>query len=274
MRLLLFTVLLFGSALGMAAAQTADSVFEVCPVYEGDMGRVAPSIYGFDVEAPTARIASGTLAIETNRGWYRLPFGPVTLAKAIRHYTDGTGYASTDENYRSAIFYVSFGRPLEIMNWWVEKGASDTSDWKTEGEFTCYPRVRPDPSSPYYFRMAAAELLPYTMIPPRARPLRATPVPPIERTDSAEPFADATTDKQVNPTYPFDAAMPPGESVIIVTILPSGNVGSARVFKSSGNVAFDIAAIQAAEASTYKPRIAYCRPTIGDYLFKVTYSAK
>jgi TonB family protein len=274
MRLLLVTVLLFGSAFGLAAAQTADPVYEVCPVYEGDMGRVSPSIYGFDVQAPTARTASGTLAIETNRGWYRVPFGPVTLSEATRHYTDGTGYATTDTNYRSAIFFVNFGQPLDIMNWWVEKGESDTSDWKTEGEYSCYPPIRPDPSSPYNFRMAPAELTPYTMIPPGARPLRAKPVPAIERTDCAQPFADAVMDKQVQPEYPFYTAMPPGVSEIAVTILPSGAVGNATVFKSSGIVAFDIAAVQAAEASTYKPKIAYCRPTVGLYLFKVTYSAK
>lgn len=238
------------------------------------MGRVSAEVYGFDVEAPTARTASGTLAIETNRGWYRLPFGPVTLSKATRHYTDGKGYASTVTNFRSGIFFADFARPVEILNWWVEKGQSDTNDWKSEGQFSCYPPVRPDPLSPYNFRMAPNELVPYTVIPAATRLLRAQLVPPIERTDCAAPFADASVKKQVSPKYPFDTAMPPGETDITVTILPDGSVGHAAVFKSSGIDAFDIAAVQAAEESTYNPRIAYCRPTIGVYLFKVFFNAR
>lgn len=271
MRLLLVTALLFASAFGVAAAQTGNAGVETCPVYEGDMGRVSPSIYGFDVQAPTARVASGTLAIETNLGWYRMPFGPIELSKATRHYSDGAGYATTVTDYRSAIFYVDFGRPLDIMNWWVEKGTSDTPDWKTEGEFTCYPPIRPDPSSPYNFRMPAAELAPYTIIPRGTRAVRAKPVPPIETTDCAKPFADATVDKEVSPRYPFSGPMPRGTSQILVTIMPDGRVIDTKIFKSSGIEAFDIAAMDAAARSTYHPKIAYCRPTIGIYLFKVDY---
>jgi hypothetical protein len=238
------------------------------------MGKVTPSTYSFDVEASTARTVRGNLAVETDRGWYRVPFGPVALKKATRHLQDGTGYSTTDTSFRSPIMYVSFGQSLTVMNWWVEHAAADTSDWRAEGLFACYPTVRPDPASPYNFRVSSAEAGPYDTMPPGARPLRAQAVAPIEKTDCPNPFADAAVDIEAQAQYPFDTAMPLSTSVIEVTILPNGRAAEAVVFKSSGIVAFDIAAQQAAMNSTYKPKIAYCRPTIGVYLFKVTFNSK
>jgi len=60
-------------------------------------------------------------------------------------------------------------------------------------------------------------------------------------------------------------------SMVKITLDPSGQVVDATVFSSSGNDAFDIAALDAAKLSKYSPRIAYCRPVVGDYLFKVTF---
>lgn len=276
LRLLLSTLFSVGGGTVAQASPAPDlsASFEECPVGEGNMGKVAPAIYSFDVESATARNVRGNLAVETDRGWYRVPFGPFALHEATRHFADGNGYSTTDTNFRSPIVYVSFGKPLTILNWWVERATADTSDWRAEGLFTCYPTVRPDPASPYIFHISSAEAAPYITMPPNTKPVRAAAVAPIERTDCGQPFADAAVDVAATPKYPFDSPMPLATSEIMVTILPSGQAAYADVFKSSGIVAFDIAARQAAMISTYKPKIAYCRPTVGDYLFKVTFDPK
>ena len=277
-------VVLLGLAFGafsagaVAHAQEAtpppEPAFEVCPVGAGDMGSVAPDVRSFDVEAPTARTARGNLAIDTAQGWYRVPFGPVTLAPAVRNYVDGTGYRITDDNFRSPLLYVKFNRPVTILNWWVEHAAADTSDWSSQGLFTCYPPPRPDPQSKYNFTLIDSDSKNYVSVNPRAGFIKALPVAPIERTDCKTPFADATVDKEAAPVYPFDSAMPSATATIAVLIMADGHAGHASVFKSSGITAFDIAAHDAAMLATYKPKIAYCRPTIGTYLYKVTYEPK
>jgi TonB family protein len=254
-----------------AAEPTPAPSIELCPVYDGYMGQVSPSVYSFDLTAQSARTVHGNLAIETDRGWFRLPFGPFALTSATRHFANLMGTSFTDTNFRSPIMYVNFEHPVTILNWWVERGAADLADWTSAGLFTCYPNVRSDPNSKYNWRIAASESNLYTQLPAGTRPMTAIAAPPIEKTDCAKPFADATIDKQVSPTYPFSGAMPVSTSQIKVTIMPDGRIVDAKVFKSSGIEAFDIAAMDAAARSTYHPKIAYCRPTIGVYLFKVTY---
>ncbi len=167
--------------------------------------------------------------------------------------------------------YVTFEHPVTVMNWWVERGAADVADWTSAGLFTCYPNVRLDPNSKYNWRSAASESDLYTKVPAGTRPITAIAVASIEKIDCAKPFADATVENQVSPKYPFSGPMPMATSQIKVTIMPDGRIVDATVFKSSGIAAFDIAAMDAAARSTYRPKIAYCRPTIGIYLFKVTY---
>ena len=229
---------------------------------------VSPSVYSFDVVAPTARSAHGNLALETDAGWFRVPFGPFELTQATRHMTNAKDGAMTSMSFRSPIQYVNFGKPVTIRGWWVENAASDGADWSDVGLFACSPELI---SNKYAWHPIPAEGQPYTSMPAGARAIAAQPVPPILRTDCAKPFVDASVVKQVSPDYPFTSQMNRTTSTILVTILPNGVAVDATVFKSSGLEAFDIAAISAAMRSTYTPKIAFCKPTIGRYLWKVMF---
>jgi TonB family protein len=96
----------------------------------------------------------------------------------------------------------------------------------------------------------------------------ATPAPavPCDR--------DATVSQQVSPDYPESAretGLGEVTAGIRVYLTPQGTIAALRVLNPSGNGDLDQAAIRAAAASTYLPRIKNCKPTFGLYLFKVTF---
>ncbi|MBV8147488.1 MAG: TonB family protein [Candidatus Eremiobacteraeota bacterium] len=90
----------------------------------------------------------------------------------------------------------------------------------------------------------------------------------------ANPNAEATVTSPVQPDYPESAKdLGLGEvtAEIEVTVGPSGNLTGASIYKSSGNMAIDGAALRAARESTYSPKFVNCEPTTGDYLFRADF---
>jgi TonB family protein len=64
-----------------------------------------------------------------------------------------------------------------------------------------------------------------------------------------------------------------GWADIKVTVSPNGSVTKAVVAHSSGDPAINKAAIDAATASTFSPKMVNCKPVAGTYLFRVTVHA-
>ena len=111
--------------------------------------------------------------------------------------------------------------------------------------------------------------------------------------DGTSPRSDATTDTStagptcsnpnqqaavidpIVPSYP-DSARDLGlgtVSVLVqVTIDTQGRLVDARIYASSNNAAIDEAALRAARASKYAPRIANCAPVDGTYLFHADFA--
>ena len=90
----------------------------------------------------------------------------------------------------------------------------------------------------------------------------------------ANPNVEATVTNPVQPDYP-ESARDLGLGAVTVevevTVGPSGNLVSAKVYKSSSNMAVDQAALRAARQSTYSPKLIDCSPTTGDYLFRADF---
>jgi TonB family protein len=79
----------------------------------------------------------------------------------------------------------------------------------------------------------------------------------------------------VQPDYPESAKELGLGAVTVeveVTVGPSGNLVGAKVYKSAGNMSIDQAALRAARASTYSPKLVDCQPTTGDYLFRADFT--
>jgi TonB family protein len=105
-------------------------------------------------------------------------------------------------------------------------------------------------------------------------PQPATAPPGTPKPACANPNVEATVTNPVQPDYP-ESARDLGLGAVTVevevTVGPSGNLITAKVYKSSSNMAIDQAALRAARQSTYSPKLVECSPTQGDYLFRADF---
>ena len=88
------------------------------------------------------------------------------------------------------------------------------------------------------------------------------------------PDKDVTVAKAVTPGYPDSALdLRLGYLVVLVdvTVEPDGHVSKALVQQSSHNFAVDQAAVKAARASTYSPKIVGCQAMTGIFIFRADF---
>ena len=105
-------------------------------------------------------------------------------------------------------------------------------------------------------------------------PVSLSPGPASAQTTCAVPFREATVTVPRRPVYPQSVkALNLGllASEVEITVDPSGKVASAGIYKSSGNAAVDAAALQAANGSSYAPKLFKCQAVAGNYLFKALF---
>lgn len=77
------------------------------------------------------------------------------------------------------------------------------------------------------------------------------------------------------PDYPEsanDQGLGAQEVLIMVSLDASGSVAAASIYKSSGRPDFDRAAIAAARASTYLPKMKNCKGVPGQYMFRADFN--
>jgi TonB family protein len=109
---------------------------------------------------------------------------------------------------------------------------------------------------------------------PRAPLAIAAVLEPNAPLTCREAYASARTVEKAAAYYP-QAAYNVGASgtvMISVDLKPSGDADTLAVFKSSGNQSLDLAGLQAAAASKYRPEYFRCKPIGGRYLFVVDFS--
>jgi TonB family protein len=87
------------------------------------------------------------------------------------------------------------------------------------------------------------------------------------------PNVEADVLQQAQPDFPDAARGIRGtlQAVITVNLSAEGQMTSAAMFRSTGNMTLDQAALAAARQSTYLPAVKDCKRVPGTYYFKVTY---
>jgi len=70
-----------------------------------------------------------------------------------------------------------------------------------------------------------------------------------------EPLSDLPSDLQ--PLY----------ATLSVLVAPDGKIEKITIFKSSGNLGFDMASVRAAQKSVFKPKMVNCQPVEGTAVF-------
>jgi TonB family protein len=108
-----------------------------------------------------------------------------------------------------------------------------------------------------------------------AAPVDLADVPLGQPAACANPFQDATVTKPVTPDFPDSArglGLGPMTVLIQVIVGPSGTPIAAMLYRSSGNMAIDQAALRAARASTYAPKLVNCAPAQGNCIFRAEFN--
>jgi TonB family protein len=89
------------------------------------------------------------------------------------------------------------------------------------------------------------------------------------------PATDVSVAHAVAPAYPTAAmrfVQSPIAVQVIVMVAADGSVKSAAIAQSSGYTQPDANALQAAQASTYKPKTVDCKPVEGLYVFRADFA--
>ena len=90
------------------------------------------------------------------------------------------------------------------------------------------------------------------------------------------PNHDVTVLQAVKPEYPDsarDLQLGPATVLVQVVVDTNGNVERAQITQSSHNMAIDRAALRAARASQYEPRVIDCNAVEGTYVFRADFAA-
>ncbi len=142
------------------------------------------------------------------------------------------------------------------------------------------PRVAPpvlrqpsDPGPPTDVPRAAPSAAPGPLDGPSTDGPSAPPAPtPTPKPACSVPFAQAKAVNVIPASAPDDAEQRTGEAKIEVTLTAAGEIAAVAIYRSSGDMMLDRAALRAARMSTYQPAIQNCSPVGGSYLFTVDFS--
>lgn len=260
-----FAAVLFCAAFVAFAHSRAQAMIEFCPA-QVDMAAVGAkaggpaALYGFELTALGSRTVSGTIAFDTDQGWYTADLPAVGLFAKIRTYSSiETEFSRRD--FVSPRMYVNFPVKVKIRESWMYR-ASALNDgafgWQSQGTVQCPPQVAVTGG----FHLKDPDEL---SAPATASSLILSPIAsaPLMTSNCAVPYKDATVKgSPASPDWPPNA-MPaePADAAVKVAINADGSLADAWLYEPSGFPSMDEAAIDAAKSTKYLPAIMYCTPT-------------
>jgi len=264
-------------AMAVCAAR-ADAVVEFCPatvigfhpILEPGSGN-ASKTYGYKIGAFGERAISGTVAIETDKGWFTTPFGTIKLYSSTRSI--GTGRNEVDlTEFTAPTLFVSFPQSVVVQRMFVASAVADGDGqfgWQARGRMPCDPPIALEPSE-YAGVWSAAdddEHPPTTFRSPFTQPAVASVATPVEAPPApncAQPFVAPKMLTVAKATWPDSLGVtyknPESAGVVVVALDGRGRVEDAWPWIPSPYDELNAAQVDAAVRSTYAPGIALCRP--------------
>jgi hypothetical protein len=309
MRRVFLTMVVAACAL-LGAESRASAMTELCPAFASplhaldaaptpDSGADRPAaLYSYELDALSGSEVTGTLAVETDKGWYTAPFGPAKLAEHMETFADnGMGVEYTRRNFFSDPLYIRFERPLVAMAAFVLSATSDDSSftWPKKGEVSCDDAGAPilfslaqDPfaafiasSVPHAVLVSSkSSLSPFGIHPALLdQPTRASIVAQAKLTTMfaslpcRDPFVDAagTNDisREPDPHDP-EQLLTTKYTKVVVALDATGSVTDAWTYSPSASPDFDKSALELARKGSYKAAVSACKPVPSVLLFTVT----
>jgi len=205
----------------------------------------APQTYAFRVIAASARRVTGSVMVESNAGWYRIPFKPVAVAK-------------TPSGFTSGLLFAQFSASVTIENAWLSEAASDAPGWGDKGVVACAP---PPFRVPAYGAVAGTEQPVETAA--------AEAISPPFTWDCKTPFAQAVAETSAGSKLPD--IEPGAAAAVVVELDESGKpLDVTPVDASNGYIEWAWQLRQYAKTLQYKPAVAYCRAVPSTYILRVS----
>lgn len=257
---------------------------ESCPARVNGWVVHANGVAAFNLAADHVRAVSATIEIQTDTGWDRFNVPTTDLRFGVQHWYSNEG-SWTLAQIQSVPFYVRLPRgSTKVESSWIAsaQGLTPADPWYSAGVIACAPYVpemggffpnvqstSPETGDPDHQADSDNPLI--ATPPASAKILQAQPVAAPEYS-CAHPFSQARAVHLGRPQFPRGYVVSQDvTSEIQVDVLPSGSIGTVRVFKPTGSDAFDQAALDAVNASSFAPARAFCKPANGMYLFLVTF---
>lgn len=301
-----FLVVALATAAFISGNGRVSALAEFCPAHltiqavspDPAATRGPASLFGFELNALGARTVSATLAFDTNAGWFKVSTPPVTLTERDRHYSEMFGHATVPD-WVSSVMYVHFPKEVKIAHAWVySASARNDGDfgWGKQGPIAC------SPPAPGMERIGALKTIsivtsrqpggtlsaqqpiqdPMDLDPLNVAPaatavqLTAKTSAPLEHSNCAQPFLDASARTIVSPGFPaaLRTRLASGLVGVQMALNADGSVADKWPFISSGYKQFDDAALEAVTESSFSGAIAYCRPVPAVYTTYIVFDSR
>ena len=258
--------------LGAARADAADVITELCPAYasppvavDAASGATAATTFSYDLEALTPSIVSGTLAVQTDKGWYLAPFARILMGPHADTFTY-TGVTFTRTDMYSDPQYVRFDVRVSVQRAYVMSATTDD---------TTFPW--PSTIAPVSCEYAGAPLIFHSAppVPPVASSAiaKAKPTKMFDNLPCATPFADPSIAKESHNDYVFPIASPRYLSTgLVVEIDERGIAKNVWTYSPSAVPDFDKSSLEEARGTHYNPAISRCLAVPSLYLWHVSVS--
>ena len=292
-----FVVLSLVVAAFVCGASRASAITELCPAYASPLNALdavgdakTATLFSYELDALSASTVSGTLAVQTDKGWFAAPFGPVAMTPHPETF-NFTGLIFTRKSVFSAPLYLRFGMPVTVVRAFVTTASTDDTafSWPAHGPVACddagapmqfaptHPDpVRFDPSTgrkvfidqpefPVHAELAALPAPQDIVTVPKPAPGYAVPTCPM-------PFASPRVVTSNPFSYQVPQTSPPTfflSTWIVVALDAQGAILDSWTYAPSMQPRFDQTALDAAHGSTFSPATSRCRNVPSLYIFNV-----
>lgn len=264
------------------ATQARADVMEFCPAHlNGFHAFASPhdGLISFYVAAESARTVSANVIVQSDRGWYTFQVKNANLVADVAHYESPT--VRFDRTlYHTKPLYVQLPAGEGVVRWWIYDATAvgdATFGWDKRGDVTCFPQPEGETKFPPLANAPKRVNESYDLaeLPgPSDSVLVVSPIPqPAEMTECAKPFVPASVVHATQPTWPSTvrSLLTNLTTEVEIAVNSDGSLAGAWVYTPSGIADLDLAALRAAEASTYRGGIALCKPAPGNYLFRADF---
>ena len=254
---------------------------EACPARVGHWKIHPGGVVAFNLAAHQTRSLSATIELRTDKGFYTIAVPATDLVARQQHWkTLEVAWTGTAVQSAPLYFHMPTGS-TKLRDIWVAgaQALTPSDPWYSVGPVACAPYAGAfgtvsqiaysnggTIADPMHLKNPDRSLA--AAIPSTATLLTAQSIP-APTYSCAHPFVPAKLVHGVNPLWPLSAPTMHFKSAVIVTILPTGEIGARHVYLPTGIRDLDSAVLDAAGESTFTPAVAFCKPAYGRYIFRV-----